>query len=324
MTCVQNNLYNYAQSMDDPDHFVGRSTLLAHCQEIIGKRGCLSLVGGPCSGLTLLLKRLLGADIRQACSESGEQLRMLYLDCTRLPDPCNLVYALLAELAPEKMPQQATRWQECFRQLIRTMDDCSQDARLVLLLDDFEAISGNERYIDFLDRFRGLTNHVRMTLITATHTELRFCCHMSLVESPFPTMFSVEYLSAFTEEEALELISRASEAYGVDLLPHAAEMLALSGRMPYLLQLACWRFHQAALAQESLDHQKVEAFVLAKAEPMLARIWHSLDAQERETLCTLSRGSSPDKIEENLVLRGYSDGSGICSTALATYVAEMS
>jgi hypothetical protein len=324
MICAQSNPYRYAQSMEDPDHFVGRSTLLAHCQEIIGKRGCLSIVGGPCSGLTLLLKRLLGADIRQACASDDERLLMLYLDCTRLPDPRDLVYALLSKLAPEKMPQQVTRWQESFRQLIRTMDGWSQDGRLVLLLDDFEAIGGNEMYVGFLDRFRGLTNHVQMTLITATHTELRFCCHMSVVESPFPNMFSVEYLTAFTEEEALELISTASKAYGVDLLPHAAEILTLSGRMPHLLQMACWRFHQAALVRERLDHQEVEAFMLAEAAPMLARIWHSLDAQERETLRALSRGDHPDKIEENLVRRGYSDGSDICSTVLATYVAKMS
>ncbi len=204
------------------------------------------------------------------------------------------------------------------------MADLGQDGRLVLLLDDFEAIGGNERYIDFLERFRGLTNHVRMTLIAATHTELRFCCHMSSVESPFSNMFSVQYLSTCTEEEALELISTASEAYGVDLLPYAGEMLALSGRMPYLLQLVCWRFHQAALIRESPDHQDVEAFMLAKAGPMLARIWHSLDTRERETLRAQSHGPSPNEIEENLIRRGYSDGSGICSTVLATYVATMS
>ncbi len=103
MICIQSNPYRYVESIEDLDHFVGRSALLAHCQEIIAKRECLSVVGGPCSGLTALRKRLLGADICQACSRDGERPLMLYLDCTRLRDPRDLVYALL-KLAPGKMP----------------------------------------------------------------------------------------------------------------------------------------------------------------------------------------------------------------------------
>ena len=323
MICAQSNPYRYTQPIEDPDHFVGRSTQLAHCQEIIGKRGCLSMVGGPGSGLTSLLKRLLGADIRQACSVEGERLLILYLDCTQLSDPCALIHVLLSHLAPEKSSQNVTRWQDAFRQLIRTMDDWGQDGRLVLLLDDFEAIGANEKYIEFLDRFRGLTNYAQMTLITATHTELRFCCHMSIVESPFPNMFSVDHLAAFTGGEALELMVRASQASGVGLVPYATDILALSGGMLYLLQMACWRYHQAICDQEPLDRQAVEAFMLAEARPMLERIWQSLDAQECEALRLLSQGATPEKMGANLVRRGYSDGSGICSTVLAAYVAGM-
>ncbi len=323
MICAQNNPYRYTQPIEDPDRFIGRSAQLAHCQEIIGKRGCLSIVGGPGSGLTSLLKRLLAADIRQACSVEGERLLILYLDGTQLPDPRDLVHALLSHLAPARLSQNVTRWQDSFRQLIRALDDWGQDGRLVLLLDDFEAIGANEEYIEFLDRFRGLTNHAQMTLITATHTELRFCCHMSIVESPFPNMFSVDHLATFTGEDALELIAGASQASGVDLVPYATDILALSGGIPYLLQMACWRYHQAIADQEPLDRQAVEAFMLAEARPVLERIWQSLDAQEREALRLLSQGSTPAGMVENLVRSGYSDGSGICSTVLATFVAGM-
>ncbi|MBC7237286.1 MAG: ATP-binding protein [Chloroflexi bacterium] len=318
------NPYCYTQPIENTGLFVGRSAQIVRCCELIDKEACLSFVGGPSSGLTSLLKRALAPDICQSCAEPAESLRFVYLDCSSFPDPLDLVRRLLQELAPDQAPPRVPRWQPAFGQLIRAMEALrAKGTRAVLLLDDFEEIGANEKYIEFLDRFRGLTNHARMSLITATHTQLKSCCHMSIAESPFPNMFSVEYVGAFTEQEAQEFIAATSAMSGLDLTPYAEEIFALSGRMPYLMQMACWRYYQLLAERQRPDYQDVEAFIVQEAASTFDRVWAGLTDEERQVLSGLSKGEAVPTAKSELVAKGYVAGERICSSALARYVARL-
>ncbi len=320
----QGNPYCYTEPITDPGHFVGRAAQLARCQEIIVKRGCLSLVGGPRSGLTSLLKRLSASDVVGSRAPSGAALRMLYVDCRPLPDPRDFLAWLLQQLAPGSNIPPNRPWQALFGSLIRTMDTLRVNGeQVVLLLDDFEAMGGNQAYVEFLDRLRGLTIHAQMSLITTTHTQLKSCCHMSVVESPFPNMFSVDYLGALDDEEAQELIALSSRAGGVDLRTYSGDLLALSGRMPYLLQMACWRLYQAKAEGQELDQDSLAAFLLQEASPVFAAIWQGLSEEEQELMRGTETSPATARRTE-LVDKGYMGEGGVCSSALATFVAQIS
>jgi len=319
------NPYWYDGPIVNDEQFAGRQAQLQRCREAVVQKGCLSLVGGPQSGLTSLLCRVASPRFRPDLGGEAESVRFLWVDCHQFADPVDFIQHLLTELAPDGRVRIPPRWQPAFGQLIRALDGLqTAGARLVLLMDDFEGIGASAKYIEFLDRFRSLTTRCEMSLITATHQLLKTCCHMSIAESPFPNMFTVEFLGSFSTDEAMRFLERTSATSGVDLTPYREELFALSGRMPYLLQMACARYFEALARGEAVSLHAVEDRILEDAEPALRRIWDTMDNDSRTSLARLCTEGPTVPVSPVLVEKGYVNRDGICSSVFSRFIVRES
>jgi hypothetical protein len=287
---TQGNPYRYDAPVDGAQAFFGRQAELTALREAIEGRDCVSFVGGPRSGLTSLLLQIASHEFRELCEASCGPVRLMYLQCATYSEPLSLVADLLARI--EVPAQGLPNWNTGFSRLLAALDQLSPE-RLVIGLDDFEYIGGDALFGELIERLRALTHRVDMTLITATHTELKNCCYMELATSPFPNLFHVRYLGPFTPDEAEAFISATSDRSGVDLTTHAARILDLAGTHPSFLQMACWHYYEAIL-QGHLDHQVIAERFLQAAQPDLEAIWNHLEASERGLLARLAAGYLPD------------------------------
>jgi hypothetical protein len=115
----------------------------------------------------------------------------------------------------------------------------AEGERLVLLIDEFDLVARDRRFpMEFFDQLRGAAGHLPLTMALASVVSLSEVAHAGVYGSPFFNVFVPERLKPLSAAEAEALI--ASPPVGGHGLPEAAaEILALAGRHPYFLQLAC-------------------------------------------------------------------------------------
>lgn len=313
--------YAYRLPVTDSRAFFGRSAQLQRGRETIERRACVSFVGEPGSGLTSLLNRFGAEDFREQCEASAGSLRFIHVDCSQFAEPLPLVRYFLGQVAPDQPAPRRPNWRSVYAFLVRVIGSLGE--RVVLLFDDFELIGSDGHFVDLIDSLRGLTQNADMTLVTATHTELKNCCHMDIVASPFPNLFQVEYLGPLSREEVAEFLEATSACSGVDLVPYSDSILELGGRLPYFLQRACWHYYQALVQGAKPDREAIAADFLREARDDFDRVWERLDEDEREVLCSLCDSTSTGSFSERLARKGYIIDDRIFSSAFRCYVREM-
>ena len=313
--------YDYKLPIADPRAFFGRSAQLQRGRETIERRACVSFVGEPGSGLTSLLNRFGAEDFREECEASAGSLRFIHVDCSQFDEPLPLVRHFLAQVVSDQPAPRRPNWRSAYGLLVRAIGSLEGE-RVVLLFDDFELIGSDGDFVDFVDSLRGLTQNADMTLVTATHTELKNCCHMDIVASPFPNLFQVEYLGSLSSEEVAELVETTSACSGVDLVPYSNHILELGGGLPYFLQMACWHYYQVIVRGAEPDHEAIAADFGREARDAFGRIWERLTEDEREVLRSLSGSSSTGSFSESLARKGYVIEDRIFSSAFCSYVKE--
>ena len=317
---VGGNPYDYRSPIRVSDRFFGRSAQLDYCRETITKKACLSLVGESRCGLTSLLYRLLAQDFQELCEASAGHLVFIHVDCTSFDDPLPLVCYLLTQIIPDRPVPKLPNWRPAFGRLIAALDSLERE-RTVILFDDFEWIGANERFVEFTDRFRALTPRTDMTLITATHTELKRCCHKRIASSPFPNMFQVKYVGSFSQEEASAFLRATSAISGLDLLAYSEHILDLGGRLPYFLQMACWHYHEALAKGGEPDHKAIAEGFAREAHPDFDRIWERLDESRKKAIRGFLGGRPLSKACKDLIDKGYIVDDHVFSSAFCSYVA---
>lgn len=300
------NPYHHDRPVDEKGAFFGRRLELESVREAIEGKACLSFVGGPRSGLTSLLLYIVSDAFRELCEISCGPLKLIYLQCGAYGDLRSLVADVLLKIGQGQ--QKLPNWNSGFNRLITALDQLSPE-RVVIALDDFEHVGRQEAFANFIERLRALTHRVDMTLITATHTELKNCCHMEPTTSPFPNLFHVRYLGPLAPEEAQEFIGQTSSQSGIDLVPYETEIIQLSGLQPHFLQMACWHYYEAVV-DGAVDTDAVARRFAQIAHPAYEAIWQHLDAGERVALVDLARGSLPQNERElqelaSLIGKGY-------------------
>ena len=301
------NPYSYRRPIQDSKDFFGRSLELAQVQEAIDGKACVSFVGEPRSGLTSLLLHIAGEPFRTRCAAISGPLKFVYVDCTVVGEnPLTLLRRLLEQI--DTPPGPIPNWRMAFGRLVAAVD-ALLPTRLAVIFDDFECIGRDEAYADLTDHLRALSQRSDMMLVTATHTELKNCCHMKVVSSPFPNMFHVEYLGPFSRPEAEDFIKTTSVRSQIDLCPHQERILSLSGLHPYYLQMACGMYFEALQADHH-DETAVDNQFLNTALPSFDGIWLRLEAKEQKALSALaaedrSLETSDIELPTSLYRRGY-------------------
>lgn len=321
---MASNPYNYTSAIQDPERFFGRTAELQRAREIVLKAACLSVVGGPHCGLTSLLYHLKSPAFVQSCEQTAGPLMFIYLSGIEMDDPLEIIRFFLQQAMPSRPLPNSPNWRSLQGRLISTFSNIRQRGRrIVLLLDDFEPLGAKEGAVEFLESLRALSQGIEMTMITATRTELKRCCHQDVVSSPFPNIFQVEYVEPWHPDELETFIATTSERSGVDLVPYVEQISAWSGRIPYLVQLACWHYDEAATGGAQPDDQAVRRAFMGDARQCLQDIWEHLFPRERQALSQIVRGEALAEAPGSLPDKGYIVNGEILSVALAAFVKEM-
>jgi serine/threonine-protein kinase len=204
--------------------------------------------------------------------------------------------------------------------------------RIVILMDEFEAITRNERFEErFFSFLRSLANSYRVAYVTSSHDDLQQMCHnKDISDSPFFNIFSNLPLRPFTRDEALELITVPSSAEGVPLEQHADRILELSGYFPLFLQVACSNVFEFLVdnPDAQLDWGEIARSFMDDVDQHYRFIWERMDGPSRENLTRIASGKSINKklkfASDELERRGYlmetSDGASICSSSFRDFV----
>ncbi len=184
--------------------------------------------------------------------------------------------------------------------------------RLVLLFDEFDAITSNPSFDrDFYAFLRSVANNSAVAYVTSSKTELQRLCHSSSVaDSPFFNIFSTLHLRPFEREEALELISRPSREAGIPLELYAADILNLSGFFPFYIQIACSAYFDWLEENPGAEPMlpEIESRFLEEAGPHFEYFWEQCQPESRRFLRSLMRDEQPRQEDAEVCSKLVRDG----------------
>ncbi len=195
------------------------------------------------------------------------------------------------------------------RDVVAELD--AEDKRIIILMDEFEVITRNERFdASFFAFLRSLANSYKVAYVTSSCEDLQKMCHnKDIADSPFFNIFSNLPLRSFEHDEALELITMPSERAGVPLRPHADRILDMAGRFPLFLQVACAGVYDYLVDNDTSDPDwdRITEVYLEDAGPYFRSVWAGLDEATRENIARIAMGKSAAKkyINTKLLRRGY-------------------
>jgi hypothetical protein len=266
----------------DPAYFFGRARETAYIVELLRAGQSVALSGQRRLGKTSLLFHLSNAEIARGHGLGPEATRWAYLDGAALDglDEEWLYGAADRALGGEADAVPYARFVDRLRALK------AENARLILLLDEFELIAANPRLGPAVfNHLRALAAQWPMQFVTASRDPLLHItfAHPDTLSSPFFNIFAPLTLPLFTEGEAAELLVTLSERAGAHFSPDVVSfILGLVGPHPLFLQVAGYRAF--AVGQSSND---VRAQVQADLEQHLAYYWSNLTREAQYTLAAL-------------------------------------
>ncbi len=324
------NPYSCAGPVRDARGFFGREEQLRATFEAIQKMESVSLVGPRRSGKTSLLYFLLTDAARQAYSFDHQHYLFVYLDPQLgIRDPREFYYELKSALAREVPSLKDDAGANVTRRDIRRLVQDLAPRRLVLLVDEFERLIGQESFpIDFFSFLRGLAQNHGVCFIAATMDRLCDCCWGEWVGSPLYNIFRPPlYLGSWSESEFDHFLDETSKRSGAPIVAHKSAIFELAGRFPAYVQMACsfyfdvWR--QGEITAQ--DRAQVQHRFAREAGPDFERMWKKhLTAPERAVLAELACGRDPEDVSmlTNLTQRGLVVDGRVFSSQLAHYVLE--
>ena len=321
--------YLLGAPIKDPDNFFGRRELLQRVCERLSKRESTSLVGQRRSGKTSTLYYLMSAAAQHALGLDSQGLVFVYLNPQLGMREPEEFYTELVEALNEEVPSLALHSSgEITRRQVRAALKQLEPRRLVLLLDEFERLIGNERFpVDFFEFLRGLAGHHEVRFVTATLRRLPECYWGEWEGSPLYNIFPPpERLGSWTPQEFDEFLATTSKRCGLSIVTHKSSISSLAGRFPFYVQMACsfylevWRKRGEVTAE---DHVRVERRFAEAASVHFDRIWRKhLSLEEKEALRALVEGQEPGDAAalRKLVQKGYVVDGRIFSRALREFV----
>jgi serine/threonine-protein kinase len=321
------NPYLTRTAIKDDRGFFGRSRELSTIFSRIdaGEPQSVSIVGERRIGKSSLLRALLRC--RQSFLRRPDEYVFVYLDLheTAHSGVTEFFSALIDELSLNRSLQdiavnKTAPTYEKIRAIVARVDRAR--LKLVLVLDEFEAVTQNEHFtLEFFSFLRSLPNNYSLSFIVSSAREIQDLCHSKEVAgSPFFNIFHKLNLGSFTSDEAADLIAQPSSLAGFPLEPYAPSIVQMGGYFPFFLQMACCSFFESlsesmGAGEPDLDHIRIRFYEQALAH--FEYVWDHLNERER-TICI--KISAHDELNEQdrsfvgaLIRRGYvyEDAAGI-------------
>ena len=221
------NPYLNRVMIQDPRSFFGRRRELSRIFSRIGgeRPQSVSVVGERRIGKSSLLYQISLPDVQSAFLTEKSSVIVVFVDFQQLRTlTLQDFFALLSSQIRRMDPEIAGSGTEDYRAFQQVQERLAEkNKRLVLLFDEFDAITSNPVFDrDFYAFLRSVANNSAVAYVTSSKTELQRLCHSSVVaDSPFFNIFSTLHLRPFEKEDALELIRVPSMEAGIPLEPYA-------------------------------------------------------------------------------------------------------
>ncbi len=318
---ARGNPYLNRVMIPSPAMFFGRE---AQVRRIMGRLSAerpqsVSIVGERRIGKSSLLNHLACPGTRLALQPEAGRYLYLLLDFQQMraigeAEFLGLVFAGLRRQLGEALEMEGGEDFDGLRALAEAV--AAAGLRLILLTDEFESVTKNERLGAELYSFlRSLANNYPVGFVTASARNLKdMCVSHQIADSPFFNIFAVTHLGLFREEEALALIREPSASRGRPLEPAAAAVLAMGGTYPFFLQMACSAWfeylesedRQAAELAGQAPPREVLALFREEAEPHFEYVLETLPPEEKRALgaALAGREAEPGPLEA-LLRKGY-------------------
>ena len=189
----------------------------------------------------------------------------------------------------------------------------STDMRLICLFDEFETITRNPEFgEEFFGFLRSSANSYPVAFVTSSRRELETLCHtQEISESPFFNIFSRVRLGPLFESEAGDLIAGPSAAAGVPLAEYGAEIMSLSGRLPFFLQMACSAAFECLVESgsgDSLDVGLATRRFMEEAESHFRYLGDHLGDEDRALMAATLEGDASHGKHGEALNRMIEDG----------------
>jgi class 3 adenylate cyclase len=309
-----------------PSMFFGRTVVVKR----IASRICaqrpqsISIVGERRIGKSSLLNYLHNPRTRVRMMEEAERYICLFIDFQQLRNIdegrfLQLVYRELEKTLKDQIELELSPDNEGMRFLCEQITQA--DYKLVMLFDEFESVTKNERIgAQFYSFLRSLANNYTVAFVTASGRNLKdMCVSHEIADSPFFNIFSVQHLGLFRRSAAEQLIAEPSAAAGIPLEPVGPQILACGGLYPFFLQMACSAWFefleteelQAEEFRDGTTPRQVLDIFREEAEPHFEYVLETLPQEEIQALKAILTGSKPDpSAVESLERKGYIQAEG--------------
>ncbi|MDB9341544.1 MULTISPECIES: serine protease [Cyanophyceae] len=307
-----------------PERFYGRKREILEIKNRIGASSpqCINLVGLRRNGKSSLMQ-YIKKRITEFCSPEQKPLVVdLDLSSRNFNTPEGIIEGLRRGIykLTGNYPWSREDNEDGFAVEDGLQDLVDEGYRLIILLDDFEAIASKkerlELFQDWGEDWRSKASAGLLTMVIASKRPLNEVYETLSLGSPFANIFSTTILGAL-EEEAWQSIIHKGFTPNSGLWEWVDE---LAGGLPYYVQMT-----GAMLWQEENNQEKAKKEFTFQAQPRFQELWNDLTEVERLALrYQLGGGNlpSPDQAIVDMLQRHgliRKDG-GLFSSVFAEFV----
>jgi serine/threonine protein kinase len=336
------NPYLNRVMLRNPDDFFGRDREVKRIYSRLDAPHpqSISVVGERRIGKSSLLNYIYQRKNRKRFMQNHERSIFIFMDFQRsadltIPKFIDILFTMFKyEEAKEIGGIDGEKSLDHLKDVVQELSD--QGKRIIVLMDEFEAITKNENFdMQFFSFLRFLANNFMVAYVTSSYMELQQMCHnKDIADSPFFNIFSNLPLRPFSRDEAVELVTVPSEREGIPLAGYASEILDLSGYFPLYVQVACSYLFEFFVenAGAEPDWEEISRSFKEEVYPHFSFIWSRMDDASRQSLCRVAMGRSIGKkhkfVSEDLLRRGFlreEDGAlAVFASSFKDFVLEQS
>ena len=275
------NPFDYGTPVS-PDRFYGRRQAIADVRNRIGGMSaqCINIVGLRRNGKSSLLRYIQEKTDVFVQPSQHPLIVTLDLQDRKFHTPAGLLEGLRRGIARSngEAPWSKQDNEDPFEVEDGLRRLCDRNQRLIILLDEFEAIGHH------LDQFQAWGSDWRakacaglLTMVIASKRPIDDLYQPLELTSPFGNIFSTTILGALETDAWKTLVAAGFSS--TSLADATLQWIDdLAGGLPYYTQLA------AALLWQHRDPHRAQVEFIFQAHPRFQELWNDLTPQEQQTL----------------------------------------